>query len=214
MRYKSKKDWIIPYVTGKKVLDLGCVQHSLDHTKKSDWLHGIIKTHAKSVLGVDYLKDEVSALVGQGYNMVCENVETMQLQDTFEIIVAGDIIEHLSNCGQFMERVCEHLTQDGLFLVSTPNPITFLRFMRWLLLGRVSPNKEHTCWFTADVLGVLAERYGLEVVNVSYIDLSRAYWSVYPVFLWPLLALNYFLCWVGPHLCDAIGIVLRKKKSV
>lgn len=212
MRYKSKKDWIVPYVIGKKVLDLGCIQHGLDRMERLDWLHRIIKKHAKSVLGVDYLEQEVSALASQGYNIVCANVETMELHDTFEVIVAGDLIEHLSNCGQFMEKVCEHLASDGLFLVTTPNPVTFLRFIRMLLLGRLSPNPEHTCWFSAKVLGVLAGRYGLEVVDVAYI--GSTHWSVYPKFVWPLLVLDYFIRCIRPQLCETIGAVLRKKISV
>lgn len=135
MRYKDKADWIVTFIKSKKVLDLGCVEHDLASTKKPNWLYGIINKHAKNVLGVDYLEEDILARKGQGYNVVCANVETMELGDQFEVVVAGDLIEHLSNPGEFMKRVYEHLAPGGLFLLTTPNPTSFVRIVESLFLA-------------------------------------------------------------------------------
>lgn len=208
MLYRDKADWIPKFTKGKKVLDLGCVRHNLEETEKSGWLHGLIQENAKSVLGVDYLEKEVSALRERGYNIICANVEEMELKDKFEVIVAGDIIEHLSNPGRFLEKVGEHLAGGGVFVVTTPNPIHFLRFIRVLFTGRADPNPEHAVFFTDKLLGQLAERYGLQVVEVAYIDDVYQYYKKKK--WWPFLALNYLLCRIRPQLSETIGVVLRR----
>ena len=208
MVYCNKIDWIIKFIKEKKVLDLGCVQHNLAKAKDPDWLHGILVSHAKSVLGVDYLQNEVSALKLQGYNIVCANVEKMELGDDFEVIVAGDLIEHLSNFGQFMERISEHLGEGGIFLVTTPNPVNILRFVQVLFSGRAGANPEHTCWFTEKVLDQLAARYGFNILDVAYVDDSYQYYNKKK--WWPGLALNYILCRIRPQFCETLCIALRK----
>ncbi len=208
MRYRRKKDWIIPYVKGKKVLDLGCVQHSIDETKKAEWLHGIIRKHAASVIGVDYLASEVVSLKEQGYDVICANVETMELRDKFEAIVAGDIIEHLANCGKFMERAKDHLAPGGLLLITTPNPMNILRLVQLIAKGRIVENAEHTCWFTSHGMSELARRYGLKIADTAYVDDSHLYYK--PTFLFaPFLLLNYILCLIRPQVSETICFVLR-----
>ena len=209
MVYRNNIAWIIEFIEGKKVLDLGCVQHNLSKANDPDWLHRILVKHAKSVLGVDYLKKEVSALKLQGYNIVCANVEKMELGDDFEVIVAGDLIEHLSNFGHFMERIAKHLDLDeGIFLLTTPNPVNILRFVRVLFSGRAGANPEHTCWFTEKVLGQLAKRYGFKILDVAYVDDSYQYYNMNK--WWPFFALNYILCRIRPQFCETLCIALSK----
>ena len=207
MRFRNKSDWIKPFIRDKKVLDLGCVQHNMGETKKLLWLHRIIREHARSVLGVDYLQTEVIELKGQGYNVICANVETMELQDEFEVIVAGDIIEHLSNLGEFMKRIHNHLAPGGLFLLTTPNPVNLLRFIDLFIEGEVRAHQEHTCWITKKNLNQLAERYDFEIIEEAYVDDSYQYYR----FKWlPFLYINYVLCLVRPQFCETLCFVLKR----
>jgi 2-polyprenyl-3-methyl-5-hydroxy-6-metoxy-1,4-benzoquinol methylase len=135
-----RKDWILPFVQGKKALDLGCVEHTAAKSSDPDWLHGLIAQGATSVLGVDILERDIAVLKAEGQHVVCANVETMDLGDTFEVAIAGDLIEHLSNPNLFMDRVRVHLKPGGLLLITTPNAVTFMRFMELLVTGRVAAN--------------------------------------------------------------------------
>ena len=48
-RYTTRRriDVLLDYVTGKRVLDLGCVEHEASIEGKADWwLHGLIKNKA------------------------------------------------------------------------------------------------------------------------------------------------------------------------
>lgn len=212
MLYKDKLDWIIPFVKGRKVLDLGCIRHTLDETEKSHWLHGIIRNEAKSVLGVDYLQDAVDKLRERGYKVVCANVETMDLGDTFDVIVAGDLIEHLNNFGMFLERVSAHLADDGMAVITTPNPVNLLRFVSILARGEAGANPEHTCWFTEQVIKQLVDRYGLEVAEIAYVDDTYQYYPKSNLKWLPFLAMNYLLVRIRHQFAETLCVVLRKKR--
>jgi SAM-dependent methyltransferase len=212
----SKIDFIVPAVKGKRVLDLGCVQHVLSNVDKKSWLHAHIRKHASSVLGVDLLEAEVEALRQMGYDMIAADVETMQLGNVYDVVVAGDIIEHLANPGALLARVHEHLEPDGTFIITTPNPVTFLRFIRMLLLGSVGGNEEHTCWFTRRTMRRLAGMYGFTVKQIVYVD-DIYDWYLQGPWKWlipslPFLAVNWILCRIRPQLSETTLFVLLKAK--
>src|SRR3989344_4764139 len=96
------------YCAGKDVLDVGCVDHNANEELENSWLHKIIKSVAKSVIGVDFEENEVQKLRAKGYNIVVGDVETVTIGKTFDVIVAGELIEHLSNPGLFLENMYRH----------------------------------------------------------------------------------------------------------
>ncbi|MFP4052298.1 MAG: class I SAM-dependent methyltransferase [Phycisphaerae bacterium] len=178
MLFATKESWIGRFVENRRVLDLGCACHRFGRSDLPS-LHAFITRKASHTLGVDYLPEEIEKMRAEGFDVLCANVETMDLGQTFEVVVAGDIIEHLNNPGAFLERVREHLEPGGLLLVTTPNPITLERFLRVLLRGDAGGNKEHTCWFTAKVLRQLAGRHGFGVHQEAYVNDTRRYHRVY-----------------------------------
>lgn len=203
--------WMIGFVTGKSVLDLGCVRHSIEETEKPGWLHGEIKKVARRVVGVDYLEQPVLQLRQKGYEVVCADVEVMQLDEKFDAIVAGDLIEHLNNFGKFIERVKEHLNPDGVFILTTPNPINPLRFISVLLRGESGANLEHTCWFTEQVIRQLFDRYNFEVIDVRYVDDSYQYYRGWKwIIFFPI---NYILVRLRPKFAETLCIAFRLKSS-
>ena len=104
------------YVSGKNVLDLGCVDFDWKKAiaeKKDFWLHGFLCRHAKNCVGVDIYQDEVKSLNDAGYTCVAGNVETIDIGRKFDVIIASNLIEHLSNPGLFLENVKRHLNARG-----------------------------------------------------------------------------------------------------
>jgi uncharacterized protein YecE (DUF72 family) len=102
------------------------------------------------------------------------------------------------------------MKEGGVFLVTTPNPVNFLRFMQLLVSGKAGVNNEHTCWFTEQVLLQLAERYGLEKKEIAYIDDSSQYylkpkWRAF-VFL------NRLLCRFRPQFAETLCIEFVKRR--
>lgn len=201
--------WIMKFVAGKSVLDLGCVRHNIKETEKSGWLHGEIRKVARRVVGVDYLQQPILELKQRGYEVVCADVEVMELQERFDAIVLGDLIEHLNNCGKFIERAKEHLNPGGVLLLTTPNPVNPLRFISVLLLGESNANSEHTCWFTEQVLRQLFDRYNFEVIDVEYVDDSYQYYLNWKWMIF--LPINYLLVKLRVRFAETICMAFKLK---
>lgn len=200
---KDKNEWVIPHVKDRLVLDLGCVDHSIEINWKHPFLHKTIVDNAKSVTGVDIECDQVDKLNAMGYHILCADVEKMDLNKQYECIVAGDLIEHLNNPGTFLEVVKKHLSPGGIFLMSTPNPFNILRFMTILFYGKDRANKQHTAWYSPVVIKHLCNRYGLKVNSVYYIDDAYQYYN--KNLRWSLfLGLNYLLCKFRPQLAETL----------
>ena len=122
----NQKDAKIQFISSrcknKIVLDLGCVQHDLEKLHNGLWIHGSIKEVASELIGLDYLEEEVKKLNELGFNIVCGNAELFELNRKFDVIVAGDIIEHLNNFGNFLESCVNHMATDGRLIITSANP--------------------------------------------------------------------------------------------
>ena len=75
-----------------------------------------------NIVGLDLDEEGVEALKKRGYNAVCGDVHKVDLDRKFDTIIAGEIIEHLDNPGQFLRNMFRHLKPGGRLVVSTPNP--------------------------------------------------------------------------------------------
>lgn len=163
------------YVTEKEILDLGCVDHSYERVKSEKmerWLHGFICRHAERCIGVDNNEREVKKLNEDGYNCVTGNVETLELGKKFEVIVAGELIEHLYNPGLFLESIKKHLDKNGVFILTTPNPFFLWRFVEILIKDDFIINDEHTCWFDPKTLCYLMMQHGFSIKEICWVTSS------------------------------------------
>jgi 2-polyprenyl-3-methyl-5-hydroxy-6-metoxy-1,4-benzoquinol methylase len=165
-------DHKIAYITkrcaGKDVLDLGCVQHTTTAYLSKNWLHKAIIKVAKSTKGLDLYSDGVKALQAQGYDVVYGDAQDFNIGQKYDVVVAGDLIEHLSNFDGFFNSINRHLKDDGVLLIATPNPWHWVRCVRSAMGQRIIVNPEHTAWFCPDTVRLIGKRFGLEVVDVGY----------------------------------------------
>lgn len=162
----TRIDKVIAATQGPEVLDLGAVQHDLAKTERDDWLHGRLADKYERVVGVDYLADPVAELSQQGYEMIQADVTEMDLDIEADSVVAGELIEHIDNPGQMLERVNEHLKPGGRLVMTTPNPWG-LPILRRLVSGSLAINDEHVAWYGPTVLRQLLDRYGFLVEDIE-----------------------------------------------
>ncbi len=147
---KDRLKLIATYVKDKEVLDVGCAGCPYNPKKVP---FDIIKKYAKSYVGLDIRESDDEKIV-QG------DAETTNLNKKFDVIVAGDIIEHLSNQGLFLDNMARHLKQKGILIISTPNIKS-----RWIF----SPtNKEHTFWHSKQTFIQVVKRHGYKVKDFYY----------------------------------------------
>ena len=120
-------------VRGKTALDLGCcgTKRGISHSRYQ-YLHHTLVKEAGEILGVDIDEAVIVAMKAEGFNVQADDAETMNLGRRFQVIIAGDIIEHLPNPGLFLTNMHRHLEDDGELLITTPNPFKFKQVLKIL----------------------------------------------------------------------------------
>lgn len=185
------EDYIAALVRGKKVLDVGCVDHTAQKEMGAAWLHSMLAKSASSILGLDILEDDVRQLAAKGYSVVCGDAMTVDLSDEFDAIVAGELIEHLDNPGQFIANMRRHLNPDGILILTTPNPFYALHFVEFAFSSPEKRwNPQHVEWFCPFTLDNLLKRHDMHVDDCIYFARSRKIRSLTnPLHLRPLRVL-------------------------
>lgn len=167
---QSRLEIVREFCRDKTVLDIGCVHHDLENTDNEMWLHKTVVEVAADTLGVDYLEKEVSALVKRGYKMVAGDVnKPLAIDRQFDVIVVGNLIEHLSNFEGLLDNIRRLLMPGGVVLISTANPFFREQYFYSALKNDIIVNPEHTCWIDPVTLDQLCCRFGLETVEVRWV---------------------------------------------
>jgi 2-polyprenyl-3-methyl-5-hydroxy-6-metoxy-1,4-benzoquinol methylase len=164
----DKIAFMIRHASGKRVLDLGCVHHNPENYQSKYWLHKALRSVATHLEGLDIYPDGVEYLRKRGFNIALGDAQAFALGRTFDVIVAGDLIEHLENFAGFLNSCKAHLAARGKLLISTPNPWYWKNVIKACVLGRVANNPEHTCWLCPQTLQQLVARHGMRVTEVVF----------------------------------------------
>nr|WP_172632601.1 methyltransferase domain-containing protein [Methanotorris igneus] len=130
---------------------------------------------------MDIDKERISQLKNKGYNVIYDDVQKFEnlkkLNKKFDVIVAGEIIEHLENPGLFLDKVKEFLKEDGILIITTPNMLSLRFIIRHTLFGQESPfwkNRDdeirygHVIGFSKMLLENLLLRKGYKILEIRY----------------------------------------------
>jgi len=211
--YDIKKDevlsYISPYVKNKSVFDIGCVEHDVKNIHKGRiWVHDYLVDVAKEVVGLDYLKNAVDELNKKGYNIVYQNAESIKLDKKFDVVFAGEIIEHLSNPGMFLDSIKNCLKTNSLLILTTPNAFSINRFVRILFLKTNNPecNSEHVLYHSPQTLTQLLSRHNYKIKEISYAHYPNKKPSLKNKIV-------YFLCSIfGKHFKETLIVICELNK--
>jgi SAM-dependent methyltransferase len=167
-------DFLCSLVKDKSVLDVGCVAHTATEEASEFWVHRHLVRHAKSVLGTDILREDVEQLQSRGYNIVCADAMSDSLDRKFDVIVLGEIIEHLVNPGGLLTNMRRHLAEDGIVVLTTPHPF----FLFNLLHSMFSPKRtlwhpDHVAWYCPFTLRGMLHKTGFDMEVCYYATRSR-----------------------------------------
>jgi 2-polyprenyl-3-methyl-5-hydroxy-6-metoxy-1,4-benzoquinol methylase len=162
--YLPRVEALRPYVTDRSVLDVGCSSGNW----RDDWVHGQVATMASELVGIDINEPAIAELNERGYDVRFGNAEDFDLGRTFDVVMAGELIEHLENAGGMLRSARRHLKPGGRLILTTPNAFNFSNFV-YRLRGMPRVNGDHTCWYCEQTLAQLLRRTGYEVVDMTYL---------------------------------------------
>jgi SAM-dependent methyltransferase len=167
---KERFDIIREICRGKSCLDVGLVgslQHRLEQPEK--WVFHHVLQVARDLTGLDLDCGSLAILRARGHrHLVCANAERFALRKRFDVIVAGEIIEHLDNPGAFLTACREHLTPDGRLVLTTPNTFSVNNLIKGLVVGRVGLFHEHVNAYTVELLAELLRRHAFRLTDIAY----------------------------------------------
>ncbi|HEY4365569.1 MAG TPA: class I SAM-dependent methyltransferase [Bryobacteraceae bacterium] len=168
------QDFLSDFVKGKSVLDVGCVEDGALAENADTWLHKNLAKTAGSLVGIDILESDVEILRKKGYNMVCGDAMTASLGQTFDVIVLGEIIEHVVDPGALLRNMRRHLNKDGILVLTTPHPFFFFN----VLITMFSKEKrffhpDHTALFCPWTITGMLRKTGYTLEECYYFTRSR-----------------------------------------
>ena len=169
--FPLRTDAILKWVKGPEVLDVGCTGHFVN-IGSPQWLHGRLREKFPSVSGIDISEANAAILRENGFDKIyVQSAESFELSEKFDTIVAGELIEHLSNPGLFLQRARAHLEPGGRLVLTTPNPFSML-FISYALLKcpKTCENVQHTCWFCPRTMAELVGRCGFRIEHFELFD--------------------------------------------
>jgi SAM-dependent methyltransferase len=166
--------FVLDHARGKRVLDLGCVNHSDQAMNDPNWLHLLICRVAASCIGVDYERASVEKMQAAGIEAMVADVtqpptEELMAAAPFDLVLAGELIEHLKSPQALLEFSCELLAPGGQLLLTTPNPFALWR-ARAGQLRLVWESIDHAVYLFPSGVAEMAARTGLRLMLCSTVD--------------------------------------------
>ena len=167
---------------GRKVLHLGCTNYP--YTKEaidSDMLlHFELEKICSDLWGLDADSTGIEILEQYGSKQILsgdlERLEEAPLQGKFDVIVAGEMIEHLNNPGLFLMGVKRFMAPDSVLLLTTINAYCAMRFFYYGARGRKGKaepvHPDHVAYYSYSTIKLLLERHDLRIDNFLYYDVG------------------------------------------
>ena len=171
--------YLMHSAAGLEVLDVGCTGKKGDGRipDVTTTLHQSLKPVCKSLVGVDNDESGIKLMEREGFKVICCDITLMNLQRTFDLIIAGEIIEHLSNPGLALKNLGKHLNQTGRLVLTTSNPFYYRQQSKILRKGHIQVHPEHTAWYDPQTMGVLLNNAGFTVIKGAWLS-TRKRWNL------------------------------------
>jgi 2-polyprenyl-3-methyl-5-hydroxy-6-metoxy-1,4-benzoquinol methylase len=164
MIYKNKKELLQRTVkAGDAVLDVGFWGQGIQEDNPK-WPHAILKKISSDVYGIDLALPEKYKSDPHYREM---SAEDFSFPDKFDVIFAGDLIEHLSNPGLFLLCCKRQLKPGGKLVLTTPSAFNLFNLAEKITKREPSVNPDHTVYFNSNTLEKLLQKNGMHATEVG-----------------------------------------------
>jgi len=211
MKLVQRVDFIKTICAGKKVLHLGCTNYpyTQDSIDKEMLLHFELEKIASSLYGFDFDQAGIDVLAAAGgtdlFQADVEKLSEVPLDETFDVIIAGEMIEHLSNPGLFLSGIQRFMGPQTKLVITTINAYCAMRFGIYILRGKSGANEpvhpDHVAYYSFKTLKLIVEREGLSVSEFLFYDIGTEHRPFSP---WYYRLLNDVAVKFSPHVADGV----------
>ncbi|CAN5616064.1 hypothetical protein BH18ACI3_BH18ACI3_16930 [soil metagenome] len=178
----QRLEFIKSLCSRKKVLHLGCTNwpYTQEAIDAGTLLHKDLATVASELYGFDFDQEGIDFLASKEFDKLfradLEKLQDVDLNENFDVIVAGEMIEHLNNPGMFLEGIKRFMNDDTLLVVTTVNAYSGMRFFVYGLRGRRGDHEpvhpDHVAYYSYSTLKLLLARHGYNLSNFLFYDLG------------------------------------------
>jgi 2-polyprenyl-3-methyl-5-hydroxy-6-metoxy-1,4-benzoquinol methylase len=166
-RHRAHAKLLAAVGTGNRVLDVGC---------SSGYLARPLVERGNTIVGIELDPEAARAAEEFCERVLVGDVETMELPlepGSFDVVLGGDVIEHLRDPGATLARLRPFLRPGGRIVLSTPNIANWairlsLLSGRWRYTERGILDRSHTHLFTRATLAETLERAGYRVERIDF----------------------------------------------
>jgi len=179
-RIVDKIEFITYLCKDKRVVDLGFLNHSATNLFVAQ-LHQKVCNCASKVIGVDIEKEEVQKVCNGILKNRKDDIFVVDItkelptsllthyRNYFDIVLACDLIEHLDNPSGLFSNCCKLLRDDGILILTTPNPFYIDLWLYTWLKNSVNVNPQHVSWICPWTMEELAERNGFYIKSFHWL---------------------------------------------
>lgn len=167
IKIKDRDDFILNYIKGMNVLDIGIAEHTEKYIDDGDWFFAKVVEKSSNHLGldincglVDYIKKKFP------YNVICHDATVNKKIELFDIVHCGDVIEHVSNVDGLINFIIENIKNSGRIIISTPNVFYCKNTLQNIFKGNQRVNLEHISWISPTNINELCNRYELTLEKI------------------------------------------------
>ena len=216
----QRVDFIKKSCAGKKTLHLGCT--NFPYTKKAIdagmLLHFDLEKTASELYGFDFDQEGLDILSAAGgknlYRADLEKLEEVPLEETFDVIIAGDMIEHLTNPGLFLRGIRRFMNAETKLVITTINAYSAVRFFIYGLRGKGGAkepvHEDHVAYYSYQTLSVALKKENLDVREFYFYDIGNEHRQFNR---WYYNFFNDVCVKISPQLSDGVIAVCGLKQN-
>lgn len=216
----QRVDFIKKICAGQKVLHLGCTDYpyTKEAVKNNMLLHFELETVAEKLYGFDFDQKGIDTLTELGgknlFRADLEKLEEVNLDETFDVIIAGEMIEHLSNPGLFLKGIRRFMNRETKLVITTINAYSGMRYLIYGLRGKGGTNEpvhqDHVAYYSYKTLSLIIQRENLRVEDFLFYDLGTEH---RPFNRWFYNVFNDVCVKISPQLSDGVIAVCRLSEN-
>jgi SAM-dependent methyltransferase len=170
----EREQMLVEFAKGRRVVHVGFVDERRmeDKLERGRWLHERLRDVASSLVGLDVSEEGVRWAREQGFEAHVVDAQSPNAVaelgvEPAEVVIAGEVIEHLDAPGPFLRAMPNLLAPHGVLVITTPNAYRLLNFLS-PATGAELIHPDHTAWHSPHTLRNLLERNGWDVEGIAY----------------------------------------------